>query len=256
MGFAFFAAMWSFIWGGGALYDVPGSGDFKTINIVLGTLYLVIGFIEVFGFFAALRQNLPAVRIYAILSVLVALLVVAAEATRFSTYFTHKKELIDTCTNESTGLTVTSFGSFWGSRGTTETLTQSEAQDYCNSSWNRSVWASVAWLIAATIVGLFLVSLAFSFRHQLLSPQPLRPQAPSQAFAMGAYNPQVGYQYPAPPGPPPRRDEEFVPPYDPAKLPEYSGGYGGKIGDTKLAGESEEDVAAAGGYSAAAARNV
>lgn len=75
---------------------------------------------------------------------------------------------------------------------------------------------------------------------------------------MGAYNPQAGYQYPPPPGPPPPR-EDYVPAYDPAKLPAYgAGGYTGHAGDVKLAGadESTEDIAGTGGYSAAAARNV
>ncbi|KAG8919949.1 hypothetical protein FRC00_010700, partial [Tulasnella sp. 408] len=76
----------------------------------------------------------------------------------------------------------------------------------------------------------------------LLSPQPIL--APSQAFQLRTYNPQGGYNYPPPPGAPLR--EEFVPPYDPAKLPQYGsheGGYSQQYGDKRaLADESTDDV--------------
>jgi len=251
MGSAFVAALWSFLWGISALSDLSSAGDLKTINIVLGILYLIVGLIETLGFFAALRQIIPAVRIYAFLSVLAAVIVVAAEAVRFSTFFTHKSELINTCTTQATGETVETFGGFWGSRGTTDTLTQSEAQDSCNSEWTRSVWSAVAWLIISTLIGWFFAALAWSYYHQALSPQPI---APSQTFQLGSYgnqpqygpyNPQGGYQYPAPPGPPPRT-EDFVPPYDPAKVPDYDEAYTRPVGDQKTAAVSTESV----GYSA------
>ena len=104
------------------------------------------------------------------------------------------------------------------------------------------------------VIGWFLVSLAFSYYHQILSPQPIPP---SQAYAMGnfgmnnpnqPYNPSAGYHYPAPSGPPPQQ-QEYVPPYDPAKLPEYgAGSYGAStasVGDVKAGGQansSREDV--------------
>lgn len=81
------------------------------------------------------------------------------------------------------------------------------------------------------------VSLSFSFYHQLLLPAR-EPLAPSQAFSLGnmqrgPYNPQSGYQYPPPNGPPPRT-EDYVPPYDPAKVPDYYESQGFDLGDKKL----------------------
>ncbi|KAG9047146.1 hypothetical protein FS837_002929 [Tulasnella sp. UAMH 9824] len=221
MACALIAVFWSWIWGISALVNINNAGDLKPINIALGTLYLVVGFIEVFGFLAAMKSNIKLVRIYTFLSVLAALIVVAAESVRFSVYFTHKQKLIDNCTNDATGATVEIYSGFWGGRHSIDTLSPAEASQF---------------------LGWFFVSIAFSYYHQLLSPQPLL--APSQAFQLRTYNPQAGYNYPAPPGPPLR--EEFVPPYDPAKLPQYGsheGGYSQQYGDKRaLADESTDDV--------------
>jgi len=233
------AALWAFVWGISSLVDVGSAGDLKSITVALGALYLVIGFIEIFGIFACFRQFPKLVRTYAYLSVVAVIIVLAAESLRFATYFTHKTELINNCTNDATGETIQSFGSFWGGHSYSETLTQDDASDLCHSSWTRSVWNAVAWFVVGALVGGFLVSLAFSYYHQLLAPQPM---APSQAYAMnnfntsygGSYNPQAGYQYPAPPGAPPSR-EDYVPPYDPAKLPSYGDGPARSVNDEKVA---------------------
>ncbi|KAG8903569.1 hypothetical protein FRB99_003120 [Tulasnella sp. 403] len=255
MGATSLGALWSFLWGISALADLSSAGDLKVLNIVLGVLYLTVGLIEVFGFVAAMKSNLPLVRVFCFASILAAIMVLVAECIRFSVYFTHKQRLIDNCTADATGATVETFGGFWGHRHSSTTLSEDDARNWCTDSWTRNVWSSVAWLIIATVLGWFFVSLAFSYYHQLLSPQPL---APSQAFQMGAfgdrsgpygpYNPQGGYQYPAPAGPPPNR-EDFVPPYDPAKVPDYEeGGYGkSHFGDDKIATESRDTLAA--GYS-------
>ncbi|KAG8877669.1 hypothetical protein FRB97_003196 [Tulasnella sp. 331] len=160
-------------------------------------------------------------RIYNYLSILAVLIVIAAESIRFSVYFTQKSSLIGTCTSQATGEDVVTYGSFWGS-SSDQVLTASDAQQFCENSWTRSVWASVAWLIISIILSVLFVSLAFAFYHQLLLPEQLPP---SQAYNMNnmqrePYNPQSGYQYPAPPGAPPFR-EDYVPPYDPAKVPDY-----------------------------------
>jgi len=217
-------ALWSFVWSGYAFYDIPGSGGFKDIliiNIVLGILFLIVAFIEVIGFFAALKLAIPLARTYAYLSILACVLVMGAESLRFSVYFTHKQTLIDNCTLQATGSNVETYGGFWG-RYSDQTLSGPEAESYCENDWTRSVWSSVLWMFFSIILSGFFVSLAFSFYHQILSPQQL---APSQAYNMNdfqnqPYNPQSGYQYPAPNGPPPIK-EDFVPPYDPAKVPDY-----------------------------------
>jgi len=220
----FVGAAWSFIWGGSALYDIGQSstiGDIRTINLVLGILFLVAGFIETFGFFAAIKQQISLVRMYSYLSIVVTLILIGAEGLRFSVYFTHKKSILSSCTQLETGNDQVYYGGFWGSFSY-QNLTQPQAQQYCQDAWTRGVWSSVIWLIVSILLSVLYVSIAFSFYHQLLSPQPL---APSQAYTMDnlqqqPYHPQSGYQYPAPPGLPPSR-EDYVPPYDPAKVPEY-----------------------------------
>ncbi|KAG8872584.1 hypothetical protein FRB98_009530 [Tulasnella sp. 332] len=200
---SFVAAMWSFIWGGEALFDISGTDNFqylKTINLVLGILFLSVGFIELYGFLVAWKQSAPMARIYNYLSILAVLIVIAAESIRFSVYFTQKSSLIGTCTSQATGEDVVTYGSFWGS-SSDQVLTASDAQQF---------------------LSVLFVSLAFAFYHQLLLPEQLPP---SQAYNMNnmqrePYNPQSGYQYPAPPGAPPFR-EDYVPPYDPAKVPDY-----------------------------------
>ncbi|KAG9019360.1 hypothetical protein FRB90_003464 [Tulasnella sp. 427] len=245
MGCALIAIFWSWIWGISALLGIKNAEDLKPINIALGVLYLTVGFIELFGFLAAMKSNIRLVRIYTYLSILAAVIVLAAESVRFSVYFTHKKSLIDNCTTDATGATVEVYSGFWSGRHSVDTLSAADAAEYCNDSWQRSVWSSIAWLVISTLLGWFFVSIAFSYYYQLLMPQPV--MAPSQAFQLRTYNPQGGYNYPAPPGPPPRDD--FVPPYDPAKLPQYGqeGGYSqqqyGAGGDKRgLTDESTDDV--------------
>jgi len=238
MGFSFVAALWCFIWGGSALWDISDSGDFHylvVINIVLGTLFLIVGLIEVFGLFAAVKAQIGLARAYAYLSVLSCLIIVAAESLRFSVYFSHKSDLINSCVNDAIGLTVVHHGSFWGPT-TDETLDQSEAQQFCDDAWTRSVWTSVVWLVVSIFLSLLYVSLSFSFYHQLLAPAR-EPLAPSQAYNLnnmqrGPYNPQSGYQYPPPPGAPPRT-EDYVPPYDPVKVPDYYESQGFEVVDKK-----------------------
>lgn len=79
------------------------------------------------------------------------------------------------------------------------------------------------------------MSVGFSYYHQLLAPQTMPP---SQQFRLGQmggqnagyynngapYNPQGGYQYPAPRQPP----EDYVPEYDPHKVPAYYEGENGR----------------------------
>jgi len=257
------ASAWSLMWGISAMMDISGSGSLAPINISLGTLYLVVGLIELFGFIAAWRQNLPMVRLFCFFSILAAVLVLGSESVRFATYFTHKHQLIDNCTANSVGDVVSSY-SFWGAAGSSETLTSTQAAQYCSDAWNRAVWSAAAWLLVAGILSCLFISVAFSYYHQLLSPQPLPP---SNAFRMGPtaasadpYNPQAGYQYPNRG----QRPEDWVPAYDPAKLP----GYGdsrvdlhAQLGDGKDAKqfqeeEEEEEQPRAPGMSTDPAREV
>ncbi|KAG8962859.1 capsule-associated protein CAP1, partial [Tulasnella sp. 419] len=161
------------------------------------------------------------VKIYTMLSVLAALIVLGAEITRVALYFAAKRNLINDCAQEANGITIGGWNSVWGGSWST-TLTGPAAQEWCEDRWERGVWGAIVWLIVVVVLGWLFASMAFSYYHQLLSPHTV---APSQAFRMGAfnshqpygqspYNPQGGYQYPAPrPGP----QEDYVPPYDPHK---------------------------------------
>jgi hypothetical protein len=66
-----------------------------------------------------------------------------------------------------------------------------------------------------------------------LYPSPYNP-----SYAQPAGVPNLGYNYPPPPGAPHDRDEGFVPPYDDAKLPGYGAGVGR---DDKLDNDKVDD---------------
>jgi len=254
MGTTFVGALWALIWCSQAYYDtsVSESGNIKTANVVLGSLFLAIGLIELFGFVAAYQQRIGLARTYAYLSIVVCLLATGAEAFRLAVYFLYKQSLINSCTQAYTGADVeVRYGPFWGSFDG-QTLTQSEAQSDCESSWNKGIWTTIIWLIVAILVSGLFASIAFSLYHQLLSPARITP---SQAYNLNTmpqqpYNPQSGYQYPAPPGPPP--GDDFVPPYDPAKVPDYYEGSGYNVAMDSKDGKAsvlDRDDPFVGGYS-------
>lgn len=91
-------------------------------------------------------------------------------------------------------------------------------------------------LTLGPVLSVVYISISFSFYYQLLSPER-EILAPSRAYNLsnmqrGPYNPQSGYQYPAPAVAPPTT-EDWVPPYDPAKVPDYYESQGIDLGDKK-----------------------
>jgi hypothetical protein len=78
-------------------------------------------------------------------------------------------------------------------------------------------------------------AIAFAYYRQALDPaNTAYPRAPSDRIRMQAYS--VPYSYPPPAGPPP----EFVPPYDPAKLPSYGAEFAPRDAPLEKPGEEFE----------------
>lgn len=124
----------------------------------------------------------------------------------------------------------------------------------CNHAYSNGNFSVIAWLIVATLIALFLASVAFAFHRQLLDPLSSRSQAPSDQVRLQnlgnqpaygneyAYDPPQGYgggyiPYPSfapPPGPPPAAN--YAPPYEGTKLP----GYGADGGAREMNDDKED----------------
>jgi len=196
----------------------------------MGSLYSVVAVIEAFGIFAAVKATIPLVRLYSIASAAALLCVLAAESIRTAVHFKFKDQLIDECTNELTGVVVREGNLF---RSASKTLNPADARNVCNSYWDHDSFSDIAWLIAALLLGLFFVSIAFSFYRQLLDPSSVRT-APSNVYRLEARAMYPPAQGPIPGYAPYNPHPDYVPPYDPHKPPIYSqGGWSGPTGDEK-----------------------
>jgi len=242
------AIIWSLVWAGGAFEDISGdkqNDDSKVLvnfDIVLGALYSGVAAMELFGIFAAISRRASLARLYVGMSMLVVLLVAAAELLRTVVHFAFKNAIVGECTTLSTNGDNRSGFAFWG--GSTRAFSQQDAQDYCNSAYNRSSFSTIAWLILAVLLTLFFASTAYAFYRQLLDPMSFR--APSDQVRLesmrgqpygGGYVPYPGFNagpapgYAPPPGaPPPGFAGYAAPAYEPGKLPGYGseGGHGAK----------------------------
>ncbi|KAF9045279.1 hypothetical protein BJ165DRAFT_1476496 [Panaeolus papilionaceus] len=223
---------------------------------------MVVVAIEVFGIFAASTQKLPFVRIYAYLSILVALIAIAIGLIRTVVHFVNKSDIIGVCTRLATGSTFVTYAGFWGPVRT-EFLTAAEAQAWCNRSWDRGSWSEILSFLIISLLAVLLASIAFNYFRQVLDPtSPANVSREPRQERMDAYpshynppyNPfapppnQPYYPYPPPAGPPPGQNTDaFIPPYD-NKPPgyvrgdEYKGGYGDMNKDDHDDGPSERDV--------------
>jgi hypothetical protein len=228
-------SIWALVWAVDAFQDISYHRQFlpqlATFDIALGSLYIAVAVIEAFGIFAAVKATISLVRFYSIASIVALLCALAAESVRTALHFQFKGQLIDECTNELTGLTVRHGGYF--RPGSTEILNPDRARELCSGYWNHDSFRNIAWLIVALLLGLFFVSIAFSFYRQLLDPSTVRT-APTNVYRMQAQG-----MYPPPQGPIPgyapyNPYPDYVPPYDPHKPPIYSqGGWSGPTGDEK-----------------------
>jgi len=250
------AIVWSLVWAAGAFEDINGdkqNDELKKLvnfDIALGALYVGVAVIEFFGLLGAITRRTPMVRIYVGLSLLVVLIVAAAELLRTVVHFTFKSAIIDECTTESTGDRVrTSFG-FWGS--SSHTLNADDARDYCNDAYPRTSVSTIIWLLLALVLSLFFASTAYAFYRQLLDPTFNRAQrAPSNQVRLdamnhqpygGGYSPYPGFNpaqsYAPPAGPPPGLGGYSAPPYEAGKLP----GYGAEFAPRDVGDEKEKNA--------------
>jgi len=250
LGTTFVAALWALVWAVASFRDITVDKQHATklavFDIVLGALYMATFAIELLGGVGALVQKILLVRIYAFLSIGVALIIGATELIRVIVHFAFKSELINECTALATGDTISERFGIWGPTES-QTLDPEDAQNFCNSAWSHDSFSEILWLLIAVPLSLFFAAVSFAYYRQLLDPtSPANAaRAPSaQARAAGAgvypqhYNPPyAGGAFVPPPGPPPGAESSaYVPEYDAAKLPAYAA-----YGEAARAGDSKKD---------------
>ncbi|TFK68156.1 hypothetical protein BDN72DRAFT_911745 [Pluteus cervinus] len=230
----FLAAMWT-LFSSSMRGHTAKATSLVTFSIILGILYMVIFAIELFGFLAASSQRLIFVRMYAWLSIVAVLILLASGVLGAVLHFTLKNDIINACSTLSEGDEVV-FSSFWGPVSTT-VLTADEAQQWCTRAWSHESWTQIVSLLFTLVLGGLFSAVAFSYLRQVLDPSSvanIRPPVRVGAYP-SHYNPpyngpgNYGYNGPydggayqpsyAPPaGPPPGHDD--------GKLPAYMGGDG------------------------------
>ncbi|RDB17212.1 hypothetical protein Hypma_001867 [Hypsizygus marmoreus] len=236
---AFLGAIWSLFSGIGWFrnYGIDRNQNvphIANLSIALGVCYMAVFVIGAFGIYSALTQRVALVRIYALLTALATLIIVATGLTRVVTHFVWKNDIIKECTTLTTDKQIVYYG-FWGPISH-DILDAAEAADWCQRYWNRDSWSEIVAFLILTILAALFTVVAFSYYRQLLDPtSPANAsRAPSNQARMGAfpshYNPPYnasvpnlpygynagpysGYQGYAPPaGPPPVHDDPFAPP--------------------------------------------
>jgi len=259
IGVGFAAMVYSLIWGGSALSTIhpdqhQNLSQLVPFDIALGVAYMTVALIEIFGIFGAFRQSLPIIRIYAFLSLVAAVLVFGAEILRLVVHFKFKNDMITQCitaaespdgVGDETGL----FGNHHASD-----LDPLSATDFCNDAWSHNTFSDIAWLLISLICSLVFASLAYSYYRQLLDPtsgvaraRPRGNNVPLDTFrnyneyAAGSSLPyNAGGSRPAAPRAGSIAPSEFVPPYEPTKLPGYGSAFDEP--DKKVPTDEEKDL--------------
>ncbi|PFH47603.1 hypothetical protein AMATHDRAFT_151712, partial [Amanita thiersii Skay4041] len=246
------------------IQNVP---QLAVLCLAQGIMYMVVFAIELYGIFAAAKNNLRLVRLYAFGSIISVLVVMAGNLWDVVIHFQLKDEIIKLCSQLLDGDEVVYFGLFGPT--TRHIVSPDEAAQYCRNAWTHDSWSDIVYFVIISFISILFSVIAFSFLHQLRDPTSAANigRAPSsQAQTNGYssyYNPpysmpyngpyegqprgyqyQTGYaQYAPPPGPPPNatRDDPFVPPKDidwdkEGRPPSYIGddhGYGSGGKDDK-----------------------
>ncbi|KAG7096015.1 hypothetical protein E1B28_006698 [Marasmius oreades] len=212
-----------------------------TFSTVLGVLYIVICAIEVLGLASAATRRLQLIRIYALLSGVVILLVLASGLLRTVIHFTMKDDIISECTNLTKDDTFVSypFGFFGPARHSV--VDEADANRWCQNAWDHDSWAEIVSLLILLFLSGLWTSIAFSYYRQVLDPtSPANvSRVPAPQDWASHYNPpysgpyggrpyygQQPYgppQYVPPPGPP---QQQYGPPPGPPPPPGYAGGDG------------------------------
>ncbi|KAI0649886.1 hypothetical protein C8Q79DRAFT_900821 [Trametes meyenii] len=196
-----------------------GQPKFAVFDIVLGTIYAAACAIEVVGVIAAATQRLPLVRLYAMLSIVGSLAVVAAGFMRVVIHFVYKNGLIDECKQIAQGQGIEIRFGIWFHHFK-EKLTPEEAQNFCSNAWNRDSLSEILWLIFEILFSIFFTMIAFAYYQQVLDPTSAANVSRTPAPAGAGYPDHYNRPYDADPYAP------SYAPYDPAgAAPAYQPAY-------------------------------
>jgi len=260
IGVGILGAAYALIWGGSSFSNLGADksqnlGQLVPFDIGLGTAYMTVAAIELFGIWGAIRQSLSIVKLYAMLSLVIAVITFGAEILRLVVHFKFKKAMIDQCTIVAQSNDGGTSNDFFGNRRA-HGLNPSDASDFCNDAWSHSTFSDIAWLIFSLIGSLIFSSLAFSYYRQLLDPTSgvarSRPQdnnVPLDTFrSYGQYNEYaqgtgLSYNGGAARASPPA--SEYAPPYEASKLPGYGQSYAESIEPDKKHTDEEKELAGA-----------
>jgi len=188
-----------------------------TFSIVLGSLYVAVTAMLLFGVVAAASRRLALIRIFAFLSAVVTVILIATGLLRTIIHFMLKNSLISECTSLATGENVVVVWGFWNSE-THETLTADQAAQFCRDAWNHDSFSEIFWLLTEIVLLPLLTFIAFTYarRESALASGSIRtrlPRAYNPAFAAGNESSvtlhEVAYDQPyaPPPGSPPPFDK-------------------------------------------------
>jgi len=249
------AAVYAIIWGASAFSSLSPDkshnlGQLVPFDITLGSVYMAVAAIEIFGIWAAIRQSRPMVRLYVMLSLFAVVIIFGTEILRLVVHFKFKQPMIKECIAiaSSNSTTDDNFG-FIGSHHA-HGLQLPDAMDYCNDAWSRNTFSDIAWLVFSLIASLIFSSIAYSYYRQLLDPSSLATRYPRRqpdgvpldTFRSqgdyGQYSQQTGLGYNA--GPSSSQAPEYAPPYESSKLPGYSGYAENVDPDSKVKSTDEE----------------
>ncbi|KAI0772913.1 hypothetical protein BD413DRAFT_36956 [Trametes elegans] len=216
-------AIWSLIWAIPSFQDINedkanGQPKFAAFDIVLGTIYSVACVIEVLGVIAAATQRVALIRLYALLSVVGSLAVVAAGFLRVIIHFAYKGGLIDECKKIAQGEGIEIRFGIWFHHFK-EKLTAAEADSFCNSAWNRDSLREILYLIFEILFSLFFTMIAFAYYQQVLDPTSAANVSRTPAPVAAGYPDHYNRPYDADAYAPPYNPSGAAPVYQPAYAP-------------------------------------
>jgi len=255
---AIITAVWTLLWSIDLFEEISldkehGTPRLVAFAIVLGTLYASVALISIIGIIAAAAQRLALARIFAWLSLIASLVVVAAGFVRVITHFILKHDLINECTAIVSQDGITFRFGIWNPP-VHDDLNPADAASFCSSAWSHDSSSEIISLILEMILAAFFVSIAWAYYRQLSDPISTRTKVKTpghlEADFPSHYTPSyLGYDsnvnvagggersYSPPAGPPPgfdQHDRDLDLGHDDIKPPGYSmGEYDGYAKDIK-----------------------
>ncbi|SNX87273.1 uncharacterized protein MEPE_05983 [Melanopsichium pennsylvanicum] len=204
--------------------DIGASGNTATMNlfdILTGALLMVVGVVEIAGFWGALKANVKIATLYSKLTIPGFALVIACEVLSIAGQYVFKKQSINACIATNTGRVAPSSGFGWLGEGSSNTvMSATDAENYCNASWKYDSTWEIVWFVVTILLGVPFVMFSFAFVRQLNDPTSVRVrntsggwwnrrnnrQPPSaqyvNQYSGGPYDPQSAAQaYSYPPAP-------------------------------------------------------